>query len=207
MEELYSLKQGNLCVTGFFTQLKSVWSELENFQPILPSVCGQLCMCQVYRDQDCVMRFLKGLNDQYSGVRSQILLMSPLPEINDVCGLVIQQERQFMSENREGVKALATTNFGAKGVGVLVGLGNGAKGFGRGKTVKGQYNSNSGKVCSFCGKTGHTVDTCFKKHGFPPHFKRNSNAASVNNVAATSEDGDDEVEQVEVSQPPNISLT
>ena len=99
MEELYSLKQGNLSVTGFFTQLKSVWSELENFRPILSCVCGQQCSCRAYRDQDCIMRFLKGLNDQYSGVRSQILLMNPLPDINDVCGLIIQKERQFMSEN------------------------------------------------------------------------------------------------------------
>ena len=41
-------------------------------------------MCRVYREQDCVMHFLKGLNDQFSSVRSQILLMDPLPLINNV---------------------------------------------------------------------------------------------------------------------------
>ena len=139
-----------------------------------------------------------------------ILIMNPLPDINDVCGIIIQQERQFMSENREGVKALATTNSGPKGNGIPASFsaGNGAKGFGSEKFVKGQSNNNSGKICSFHGKTGHIVDSCFKKHRFPPHFKKNNNATSANNVTAPSEDGDNEVEQVEVSQlPPNISLT
>jgi len=26
----------------------------------------------------------------------------------------------------------------------------------------------SSKVCSFSGKTGHVIDTCYRKHGFPP---------------------------------------
>jgi len=27
------------------------------------------------------------------------------------------------------------------------------------------------KVYSHCGKTGHMIDTCYRKHGFPPQFK------------------------------------
>jgi len=27
------------------------------------------------------------------------------------------------------------------------------------------------KVCSHCGGIGHVIDTCYKKHGFPPQFK------------------------------------
>ena len=34
------------------------------------------------------------------------------------------------------------------------------------------YNS---KVCSYCGRVGHTNDVCYQKHGFPPNSKpRNS---------------------------------
>lgn len=34
----------------------------------------------------------------------------------------------------------------------------------------------------------HTIGTCFKKHGYPPHWKRHGN---INNIAhdQTSEDG------------------
>ena len=61
-----------------------MWGELEIFKPIVPFLCGLQCMCRVYRKQDCVMCFLKGLNNQFSSVRSQILLMDPLPPINNV---------------------------------------------------------------------------------------------------------------------------
>jgi len=40
-------------------------------------------------------------------------------------------------------------------------------GYGRGSYGRGYTPKN----CSHCGKTGHTIDTCYKKHGFPPHFK------------------------------------
>lgn len=29
----------------------------------------------------------------------------------------------------------------------------------------------SSKKCSYCGKMGHIVDDCYKKHGFPHGFK------------------------------------
>ena len=40
-----------------------------------------------------VMSFLMGLNEQFAPVRAQILLMVPLPSINKVFSLVIQEER------------------------------------------------------------------------------------------------------------------
>lgn len=38
------------------------------------------------------------------------------------------------------------------------------------------------KACTFCGKTGHTIDTCYHKHGVPPHLQRNSNS-NAHNIA------------------------
>lgn len=29
---------------------------------------------------------------------------------------------------------------------------------------------NGGKVCSHCGRIRHTVETCYRKHGFPPNL-------------------------------------
>ncbi|XP_019193357.1 PREDICTED: uncharacterized protein LOC109187551 [Ipomoea nil] len=40
-------------------------------------------------------------------------------------------------------------------------------------------------VCSYCGYTGHTIDKCYKKHGYPPGWKsRNKNSGSVNQAQA-----------------------
>ena len=41
-----------------------------------------------------------------------------------------------------------------------------------------QYTS---KVCSHCGKIGHVIDTCYRKHGFPPQFKFKNRKADYNN--------------------------
>lgn len=40
------------------------------------------------------MQFLMGLDDQFSAVRSQVLLMDPLPSLNKVFALILQVERQ-----------------------------------------------------------------------------------------------------------------
>ena len=47
--------------------------------------------------------------------------------------------------------------------------------YGRGR------GANANKVCTHCGKTGHTMDVCYRKHGFPPHFKFR-NGPSAHNV-------------------------
>lgn len=41
-----------------------------------------------------VMSFLMGLNDYYSQVRGQLLLMDPIPPINKVFSLISQEEHQ-----------------------------------------------------------------------------------------------------------------
>lgn len=52
------------------------------------------------REEDRLMQFLMGLNDSYNTVRSNILMMSPLPNVRQAYSLVIQEEtqRQMSSE-------------------------------------------------------------------------------------------------------------
>ncbi|KAJ9176679.1 hypothetical protein P3X46_011965 [Hevea brasiliensis] len=68
-EEIYAFKQGDVSVIDYFTQLKILWDELENFRPIpqcsCPThySCGALTTVKTYRHNDYVIRFLKGPND------------------------------------------------------------------------------------------------------------------------------------------------
>lgn len=50
---------------------------------------------RIFRDQDYTIWFLKGLNEEYANVRSQIMMMDPFPPIAKAFALVTQQERQF----------------------------------------------------------------------------------------------------------------
>ncbi|XP_072066643.1 uncharacterized protein [Arachis hypogaea] len=101
-EELYALKQGDMNVTAYFTELKKMWEELDSFRTISSCSYGRDCSCGLgvvrnFRTEDQVTRFLRGLNEQYAGVRSQVMLMDPLPSLNTVFSLLTQQERQFQS--------------------------------------------------------------------------------------------------------------
>nr|KYP43959.1 hypothetical protein KK1_034599 [Cajanus cajan] len=192
-EMISSFKQGELSVTNYFTELKILWDELDLLRPLPACSCAFKCTCSAlgnvakYKGQDQVIKFLRGLNDNYLTVRTQILLMDPLPSLNRVFSLVIQQERQIFGDQS---KAMAVTGRG--------GYKNNTANYGRGSGYgRGSYGrGNASKICSHCGKTGHTIDTCYRKHGFPPHFKfKNQNhgqshANAVFQNASSNDDGE-----------------
>ncbi|XP_019462903.1 PREDICTED: uncharacterized protein LOC109361821 [Lupinus angustifolius] len=133
-----------------------------------------------YREEDYVVIFLKGINEKYLGVRSQIMLMDPLPNINKAFSLLMQQERQFALSSNEP-RIFNSTSDNSTGRGRY--RGRALRGAGRSSRIGNMRGkvSNS-KVCTFCNKVGHTIDVCYKKHGFPPHYKFSSN---VNNISSS----------------------
>ena len=46
------------------------------------------------QQRESVMQFLLGLNESFTLIRAQILLMEPTPLLNKVFSLVVQEERQ-----------------------------------------------------------------------------------------------------------------
>jgi len=101
LQEIHSMRQGERNVTQFFTNLKILWEELESLRPIPCCICEIPWRCTLskislqYRDSEYVVYFLKGLAEIYNTVKTQILMMEPLPNINNVFTLAIQQERQI----------------------------------------------------------------------------------------------------------------
>ncbi|XP_057950866.1 uncharacterized protein LOC131145683 [Malania oleifera] len=93
-KDISDLMQENLTVTAYFTRLKGLWDELSNYIATKKCVCGQGCACVKSSHEDYVLQFLMGLNDTYSQIRIQILLSDPLPSINKVYALIVQEERQ-----------------------------------------------------------------------------------------------------------------
>jgi len=125
-----------------------------------------------FRDEDQVIQFLSGLNDSFSIVRTQILLMDPLPHLNKVYSLVAQEESHEGLHVTDDSKALINAVEIKKPYGrdrgyILQG--------GRGKGLSPQY--------TFCGRSGYTIDSYYRKHGFPPNYVNgknfNSNANSL----------------------------
>ncbi|XP_061375236.1 uncharacterized protein LOC133317391 [Gastrolobium bilobum] len=58
----------------------------------------------------------------------------------------------------------------------------GGNNYGRGRGRLNNYGYgrnqlNGGKLCTYCGRTNHTVETCFQKHGFPPSYGNRNNSS------------------------------
>nr|KYP49558.1 hypothetical protein KK1_028754 [Cajanus cajan] len=101
-EKFQNCKQGDSTVSQYYTRLKVLWKELSIYHIVLVCTCSTPCNCgliskiQKERDDDCVIKFLRGLNDGFSQVRSQVMLMEPMPNLVKTFSLVLQQEREFI---------------------------------------------------------------------------------------------------------------
>ncbi|XP_068475385.1 uncharacterized protein [Phaseolus vulgaris] len=194
--EVISLNQGDMSVTEYFTKLRIIWDELENFRPNPVCTCLVKCSCSVIsiinqrKCEDRAMQFLRGLNDQYKNICSHVLLMDPIPAISKKISLVLQQERQLStvvpapSLHSLNSSRTTTCNFCGK-YGHTEAVCFRKVGFPSGDVKTSKFSSTR-KNCTFCNRLGHTVDTCYKKHGFPPGYKSINRTSQANNMFTTN---------------------
>ncbi|XP_028802468.1 uncharacterized protein LOC114757562 [Neltuma alba] len=182
-EEVYTLKQGNMTVSEYYTRLKILWDELFNIRPLKVCDYGSTESALKHHEEDQVIWFLKGLNEQFSSVKSQIMLIDPLPSLNRVFSLVLQQERELQIVPDSKIlmaKAPRPTSSASKQV--------------------------TNKQCTYCGKPRHTKDTCYHKHGFPPGFKfRSSGSPTMVNQLSAHDSASAQAIPTAKPLPPNSS--
>ncbi|XP_070057828.1 uncharacterized protein [Nicotiana tomentosiformis] len=145
------------------------WDELDALNTFFACVCECECGAKVKslkaHQDERLLQFLMGLNDIFIGVRSNILLSSPLPSIGHAYSLVIQDEKQreiYATHAYPGESAsfIATNQ-----------SGNFRK-FNENKMQKISFESKRNtEICSYCKKPGHSIDKCYMIHGFPADFK------------------------------------
>ncbi|XP_019414957.1 PREDICTED: uncharacterized protein LOC109326675 [Lupinus angustifolius] len=116
LQELHLIRQGDRNIFEYFTDVKTLWDELESLRPLPSFQCEIKFECQMmnivknHRDIEYVICFLKGLNDEFNTIKAQILLMEPLPRINKPCSLLLQQEEQQVEPRQTNSKALFNTS-------------------------------------------------------------------------------------------------
>ncbi|XP_058741158.1 uncharacterized protein LOC131613512 [Vicia villosa] len=167
-EDLYKFRQGTLDVSNYFTQLKVLWDELENYRPIPFFSCAIPCLCD-YDDES-------------------------LPDINNAFSLVIQQEREMDSVASSGVP-YADSNKEVPALQVQTHEGNCASKQGtnpsRAKTQGSNAPRGNNRMWTHCGRTNHTVETCFTKHGYPLGYRnkakpQGTSSSNAKNVSTAS---------------------
>ncbi|XP_059310549.1 uncharacterized protein LOC132061883 [Lycium ferocissimum] len=210
-KELSSLVQGNSDIARYFTKLKRLWDELDALNVVISCSCACVCegksnLMKSLEDQRLI-QFLMGLNDIYTQARGNILMMNPLPSMDLAYSLLLQDENQReMYTNSNHTTESASFMVTSQGRGYQRNgnqvfktpnqahhkLGNNtqrnSKGFSKYKPRKAKYNPNVS--CTYCGKTGHVEDDCYRLHGFPEDFeftKTKSYQGKANGAVAEEE--------------------
>uniref|UniRef100_A0A2N9ETF6 Reverse transcriptase Ty1/copia-type domain-containing protein n=1 Tax=Fagus sylvatica TaxID=28930 RepID=A0A2N9ETF6_FAGSY len=172
------LSQDQSSVSTYYTKLKSLWDELNNFRSIPDCSCGALKLLLDNKQHEYVMQFLMGLNDSFSHVRAQILMTEPLPPITKAFALVVQEERQrninIPAPLSTGDSVALFTRGEAPPRSNYGGNAHGGKG---------QFYRKERPLCSHCGITGHTMEKCYKLHGYPPGYKFKGKTHSANQTS------------------------
>ena len=94
-QQIWSLQQGNMTLDAYFTKLKTLWNELDGANCV--NVCRNCTCCKTMATQSehtRVIKFLAGLNDSYSVIRSQIIMKKNVPELAEIYNLLDQDFSQ-----------------------------------------------------------------------------------------------------------------
>ncbi|KAL1308527.1 uncharacterized protein [Arachis hypogaea] len=181
--DLMNLRHGAMSVSQYFTRIKVLWEELNSYRPVQCN-CGDARAMQEFLQAGYIHCFLMGLDESFSQIRGKILLLEPLPTINKVLSLVTQEEKHraiigaslnFASQNQ--VAFLARNQQPPQ-----------SQGRGRGMVKKDR------PLCSHCGILGHTIDKCYKIHGYPPNFGKGRNMKpSIHHVSTSQSTSDAQI--------------
>ena len=174
--DIINHKQGNTTVELYYHKLKGLWDELDALEA--PYAC--LCRC------DCVngrtngereqrkrlIQFLMGLDESYTNVRGQILLMQPLPLVSKAYSMLRQEEKQRDAKPILSTvpTALNTTTYNhnrSNNNTSKHSSSNNATGQGQSTPAR-RSAFKKGIYCTNCGKEGHTREECYKLVGYPP---------------------------------------
>ncbi|XP_019164475.1 PREDICTED: uncharacterized protein LOC109160648 [Ipomoea nil] len=103
--EIFNLQQGNRTVNDYYTKCHTLWEEMNALIPFPICKWNPKCSCNLVdeirkeRDTDQVIRFLQGLGDDYNSLKSNVLVLDPLPEVYKVFVMAEKLERQITLTN------------------------------------------------------------------------------------------------------------
>lgn len=97
-KEISDLSQGTLDIAVYYNRMNKLWEELSTLSS--KNQCNCACICGAKEglhkaEQDkLLIQFLMGLNEVYTIVRDNILMMNPLPTMAQTFSVLIQEEKQ-----------------------------------------------------------------------------------------------------------------
>ncbi|XP_019229157.1 PREDICTED: uncharacterized protein LOC109210231 [Nicotiana attenuata] len=180
-KQLVETVQGSNNIATYFNNMKAIWDEIELLDARAICSCAE-CKCgaleknSALEERQKLVQFLMELNESYTACRGNIMMMNPSPDIDRAYFLLLQEEMQRR---------------------------NTANGLKNNQTQHQDYkrSTSTNLICRYCKKPGHTIEKCYKIHGYPLNFK-NSRPRPFNNHAhsnATSTQEDTQSQASDVS--------
>lgn len=171
------MQQGKTSISLLFSNMKALWDELDDLDPLLVCTCGANFSCtltkkmlKTQQDQR-LMVFLIKLNEDYIQAKAKILMMQPLPNLSIACRLLVQEERH--QEVSNAVATHETMAFAAydrrrqydktaqRNQSIYKPQSH--------PPLSGNKRSFSW-FCNYCNKLGYDINCCYELHGLPPHL-------------------------------------
>ncbi|XP_015162188.1 uncharacterized protein [Solanum tuberosum] len=160
--EICTIHQGNLTVSGYYTKMRLLWDEFDASMPPPSCDCDK---SRSYIDHLAYLRlfaFLMGLSEVFCQARSQILMMSPLPNVNKAYAMIMADESQRATAGTHSSKDMleSTSLYAGKGQHIQ-----------RNVRFPQTKKKNWDQICDYCKLQGHVKLDCFKLNGYPPDWK------------------------------------
>ncbi|XP_019179617.1 PREDICTED: uncharacterized protein LOC109174843 [Ipomoea nil] len=172
--EIYALKQGNMTVNDYYKKCRILWEQMNELRPLPICKCDPRCACDLLdeirseREVNQIIRLLQGLSEDYNSLKSGVLILDPLPDMHIVFVMVEKFEMQLNITNLSlsGLEAThanavsSNSNTADEAIAAAINQYNVRKNF--------TQNTVNRAKCTFGGMNSHTVEKCYKKHGYPP---------------------------------------
>ncbi|XP_076956877.1 uncharacterized protein LOC143632189 [Bidens hawaiensis] len=174
---------------------QTLWNELNsrygqasdelNAVNYIPScTCGAAHAFAKREEDQRLIQFLVGLNPNYDMIRSNILMMQPLPSIDRAYGILIQYEKKREIHTTTTDFCYIFSSMHANTAGPI-----------RGGTRENRRNL----VCTHCKRNGHSVSICYTLIGFPKDYKF-AKGKRFANLAEEKEQNDKHADQQGITQ-------
>ncbi|CAM8929156.1 unnamed protein product [Rhodiola kirilowii] len=207
-QEIANLMQGDMDVSSYHEKLVNLWHELDSMRKYkLCAIADDCSKCQetkAFYDQEKeegrVIKFLMGLNESFSHIRTHIIALRELPSLDVAYDMVSTNESERTVTKAPCIEASAMyaqqeSSYKQQMQSQRTG-GNSA-----GKMKQRPY-------CTYCQFNGHTKEHCYKLNGYPPGHRlykgkgSNQKPAAANNVAlSSSENGSKTVGNISQASP------
>ncbi|CAM8948593.1 unnamed protein product [Rhodiola kirilowii] len=197
-KDISLLMQGDMLVPTYYGKLIQLWGDEDSYSNDELCTLGEQCKstkCMYAKKMKTrLQKFLMGLNDIHSQVRTQILITKPQPTLKEAYSLVVKDEAQkrltqpivmeasaLYSSHNNQYNRPRNQPYDRQN-------SNNDKQNGTGKTYTNSGTSNNFNTrdrrqlfCTNCHLQGHLKEACYKLVGYPPGHRLHKGDNTNNN--------------------------